>query len=271
MDKSSPDQQHGPGRSLNISANGVVYLSHSLGNEKLGFSSNCKNSKTKWMQLSYTSEEIIITFGESKSNRRPMKELKFPPPSVSDLNIEQLPWQKYSLLGKGTGEQLETPGRAKEGTSTMAMNSEEQLSSSRASSEQLPTEGTSVHDHRDARTGVIQQEAEGGSMLGPILLNVFINDVEIGIGCTHIKLADDTKLSGVADILEGRGVIQRDLDRLEKWVHVNLMKFNKARCKVLHLGQDKPHYQYRLGVEGIESSPEEKDLAILVDEEPDMS
>lgn len=40
--------------------------------------------------------------------------------------------------------------------------SEEQLSSSRASSEQLSTEGTSVHGHRDAWTGAIQQGAEGG-------------------------------------------------------------------------------------------------------------
>jgi len=45
---------------------------------------------------------------------------------------------------------------------------------------------------------------------------------------------------------------------------VNLMKFNKAKSKVLHLAQDGPQCQYRLGDEGIES-PEEKDLWILVD------
>lgn len=74
-----------------------------------------------------------------------------------------------------------------------------------------------------------------GAVLGPLLFNMLINDTNSGIECTLNKFAE-TKLSGVADSPEGGNAIQRDLGRMKKKAHVYL-RFNKARCKALNMGQ----------------------------------
>ncbi|KAK4810486.1 hypothetical protein QYF61_004266 [Mycteria americana] len=111
-----------------------------------------------------------------------------------------------------------------------------------------------------------------GSILGPILFNVFINDLDDGVEYTLSKLADDSELGGVPNMPEGRAAIQRELDRLQKWADRNLMKFNKGKwCKILHLGRNNPRHQYRMGATQLESSLAEKALGVLVDTKLNMS
>ena len=81
----------------------------------------------------------------------------------------------------------------------------------------------------------------------------------------------DTKLWGAADMPKGRDAIQRDLNKLCQWVQENLMKFNKAKCKVLQLGHGNRHYKHKLGYERIEHRPARKDLGVLVGSKLDVS
>ena len=94
-----------------------------------------------------------------------------------------------------------------------------------------------------------------GIVLGPVLFNIFVGDMDSGIERILNKFADDTKLSDAVDTLEERDAIQRDLETFERWAHAKLMKFNKAKCNVMYLGKGNLKHRYRFGREWLESKP----------------
>jgi len=69
------------------------------------------------------------------------------------------------------------------------------------------------------------------SILGLMFFTILINDIDRGIEFTFSKFTDNTKLSGAVDTKEGRDIIQRDQNMLEKWAPENQMRLSRAKCK----------------------------------------
>ena len=83
----------------------------------------------------------------------------------------------------------------------------------------------------DVKSGVPQ-----GSVLGPILFLIYVNDIDDGLNCKVSKFADDTKIACKVTTTRERETLQSDLDRLTHWANEWQMKFNIKKCRVLHTG-----------------------------------
>ena len=123
-------------------------------------------------------------------------------------------------------------------------------------------------ENLDVLSGVPQ-----GSVLGPILFLIFINDLPKCTNCPVCLFADDSKIycrvpreNNNDPKLEGaRENLQRDLQELENWANKWKMSFNVNKCKIMHLGYGNMKHEYELNNTILSESTEEKDLGVLID------
>ena len=114
-------------------------------------------------------------------------------------------------------------------------------------------------DWKDVISGVPQ-----GSVIGPILFVIFINDMPNEVKESVCKLfADECKLyMNVSS--SGQNDLQKDLLNLENWSSMWQLTFNATKCKVLHFGTHNANYSYLLNNHTLYSTKNEKDLGSLL-------
>ena len=105
-----------------------------------------------------------------------------------------------------------------------------------------------------------------GSVLGPLLFIIFINDLPKEIESYTKIFADDTKLFKAIEDATDSNIIQCDLQKLLDWSKKWQLPFNTAKCKVLHYGKDNPHFNYIMENNILKKALEEKDLGVTFDD-----
>ena len=103
-----------------------------------------------------------------------------------------------------------------------------------------------------------------GSVLGPILLLVYINDLEEGVTGKIMKFADDTKLFRKVKEIGDKRNLQNDIDKLVKWSEKWQMLFNFGKCKCLHTWPGNTGMNYEMGGTILSKTVKENDLGVTL-------
>ena len=119
-------------------------------------------------------------------------------------------------------------------------------------------------DWRDVISSVVQ-----GSVLGPILFIIFINDIDLCLSHFEAfvsKFADDTKIAKVVTDGNSAMEMQAIIQNLEKWCTDWGMEFNISKCTIMHFGHNNPKFEYTMNGQKLSSSSEQRDLGVIVSE-----
>ena len=107
-----------------------------------------------------------------------------------------------------------------------------------------------------------------GSVLGPLLFVLYINDLPDVVQSSEIYLfADDTKIFHQINAPENKEMLQRDLTKLEEWSKKWLLRFHPEKCKVMHIGRHGEEFRYILHGTVLEEVDSEKDIGVTIDKD----
>ena len=112
---------------------------------------------------------------------------------------------------------------------------------------------------REVTSGVPQ-----GSVLGPLLFIIYINDLDLGLTSKISKFADDTKIGINADSEAAVKQLQEDLNRIGEWSQKWQMPFNLEKCKIMHVGHRNKKAKYELLDKELEICEQERDLGVMI-------
>ena len=104
-----------------------------------------------------------------------------------------------------------------------------------------------------------------GSVLGPLLFLIYINDIDEDIISKFSKFADDSKVAKVVNNLEDSEILRDDIVKLQKWSHDWQVEFNSDKCKVMHIGKKSLNCEYKLNSITLKLTESERDMGTEVD------
>lgn len=114
----------------------------------------------------------------------------------------------------------------------------------------------------DVSSGVPQ-----GSVLGPLLFIIYINDISLDIRGSISIFADDLKIMWKVNSEEQIQQLQEDLSKISDWAVKWGMSFNISKCQVLHLGNNNSRATYTLQGDNLLVADTVRDLGVLVNED----
>ena len=103
-----------------------------------------------------------------------------------------------------------------------------------------------------------------GSVLGPILFVIFINDLPDKIKNVIKLFADDIKVISLVDNVTCSSILKEDIGSLNEWSKQWLMDFYEDKCVVMHLGSNNENYVYFLNSHKLSESHQERDLVVVL-------